>query len=69
MKMNNSIDDFQKQLDDNIQKIKDCQKEHNVSTCFKCELVVECKIRKDYVDSVYSSMNKGSGGFFNFETE
>ncbi len=67
--MNNSSDNFQKKLDDNIQKIKECQKEHDVNTCFKCEFVIECKVRKEYVDSAYSSMNKGSGGFFNFETE
>ena len=62
-------DKFQEKLDKNIKKIKECQNEHNVDTCFKCDLVIDCKTRKEYVDSVYSSMNKGSGGFFNFETE
>lgn len=62
-------DNFQEKLDENIAKVKECQKEHNTDTCFKCEAIATCKIRKDYVDSVYSSMNKGSGGFFNFETE
>ncbi|WP_181881519.1 hypothetical protein [Helicobacter sp. MIT 99-5507] len=62
-------DNFEEKLDENILKIKECQKEHSIDTCFKCELIVGCKTRKEYVDSVYSSMNKGSGGFFNFETE
>lgn len=62
-------DQFEEKLNENIKKIKDCQTEHNVDTCFKCEFIVDCKTRKEYVDSVYSSMNKGSGGFFNFETE
>ena len=62
-------DDFEEILDENIAKVKECQKEHGIDTCFKCEGISDCKTRKEYIDSVYSSMNKGSGGFFNFETE
>ncbi|RAX53891.1 hypothetical protein CCY99_05795 [Helicobacter sp. 16-1353] len=67
--MENTKDNFQKELDEKIIKLQDCQKNKNLDSCLKCENIVGCEIRKDYVDSVYASMNKGSGGFFNFETE
>lgn len=67
--MENKKDSFQQILNEKIIKLQDCQKSKNVNSCLKCEKVIKCKIRKEYVDSVYASMNKGSGGFFNFETE
>lgn len=67
--MEDKKDNFQQILNEKIIKLQDCQKSKNIDSCLKCENVIECKIRKEYVDSVYASMNKGSGGFFNFETE
>lgn len=52
---------------DNINKLRQCQSNKNVNSCLKCKQIIGCKIRMEYVESVYSSMNKGSGGFFNFE--
>ena len=43
-----------------------CQREKELSSCFACEAVFECKTRKNYVDAVYSSMSKGDGGGFDF---
>lgn len=60
---------FIKKLDEKIITLNDCQKKHNLDSCFKCKEIIDCALRKEYVDSVYASMNKGSGGFFNFETE
>lgn len=59
--------EYEEDLDSNISILKQCQKDNNVSSCFKCEQILGCKIRTQYVESVYHSMNKGSGGFFNFE--
>lgn len=58
---------YKQDLDSNISILKQCQSDNNVSSCLKCDKVIGCKIRIQYVESVYSSMNKGSGGFFNFE--
>ena len=43
-----------------------CQKEHNVDSCMKCEKILGCEVRNDYVKKVYESMNKGQGGGFEF---
>ena len=43
-----------------------CQKEHNVESCLKCEKIIGCEIRSDYVKKVYESMSKGEGGGFEF---
>lgn len=56
-----------KDLESNISILKQCQRDNNVSSCLKCKKVIGCEIRTKYVESVYFSMNKGSGGFFNFE--
>lgn len=64
-----SRDNFQKQLDEKIQILQDCQSSNHLSSCLKCEKIIECKIRKDYVDSLYMNLSKGNSGFFNFETE
>lgn len=58
---------YKKDLDANISILKKCQSDNNVLSCLKCKKIIGCKTRLQYVESVYSSMNKGSGGFFNFE--
>ncbi|WP_457596440.1 hypothetical protein [Hydrogenimonas sp.] len=47
-------------------KLLACQKEHGVESCMKCEKVIGCEVRNDYVKKVYESMNKGQGGGFEF---
>ena len=43
-----------------------CQKEHGVDSCMKCEKILGCEVRNDYVKKVYESMSKGEGGGFEF---
>jgi hypothetical protein len=32
----------------------------------KCEVLLSCELREAYVKAVYDSMNKGTGGGFEF---
>ena len=64
--MQNTTEEFEQRLEKEIILLKNCQKEKKVDSCLKCELVIGCKKRNEYVDSVYKSMNKGGGGGFDF---
>jgi hypothetical protein len=46
--------------------LEKCQQEHGVHSCLKCEKLLACEIRDAYVKAVYDSMNKGTGGGFEF---
>lgn len=60
---------YEESLEQDLLSLKECQIAKGVESCFKCDEILGCEVRNKYVDSVYSSMNKGSGGFFEFETE
>ncbi len=60
------MDDWNKALDKQIVILKKCQEEHQLNSCTPCPKIIECEIRKQYVKSVYESMNKGAGGGFEF---
>ncbi len=47
-------------------ELLECQKERALKSCFACDELIGCKIRKAYVTSVYESMNKGARGGFEF---
>jgi hypothetical protein len=53
-------------LDQQIVILKQCQKKMQLDSCTPCTKVIECEIRKSYVKAVYESMNKGTGGGFEF---
>ncbi|MDE5602739.1 MAG: hypothetical protein K2I71_02315 [Helicobacter sp.] len=53
-------------LEEKIYALRDCQREHNIRSCSLCKELFNCEIRSAYVDAVYLSMNKGSGGSFEF---
>ncbi len=53
-------------LDEQIIIIKKCQDDKQIASCLSCVEILECDIRKKYVKAVYESMNKGSGGGFEF---
>ncbi|MEA3353088.1 MAG: hypothetical protein U9Q33_04635 [Campylobacterota bacterium] len=53
-------------LDAKIKQLKECQVQNNIDSCLKCDKVLNCEVREKYVVSVYESMNKGSGGGFEF---
>jgi len=63
-----------KQKDDKYKEIlikatknlKDCQNSLENTSCFDCEKLFDCEIRKEYVNAVYSSMSKGQSGGFEF---
>jgi hypothetical protein len=59
-------DKFEIHLDEMIKKLQDCQKENSVKSCSDCQYYLECKLRLEYVDSVYNSMSKGETGGFEF---
>ena len=59
-------DEWDIKLDNMIIKLNSCQKSNNLKTCSDCNKFFECELRKKYVIAVYESMNKGSGGGFEF---
>ncbi len=60
------IDEWDIKLDKKIVELKTCQESNSLKSCTPCEQFFECELRKRYVISVYESMNKGSGGGFEF---
>jgi hypothetical protein len=59
-------DEWEKALDIQLENIQNCQKSKNLIGCETCSEILDCIIRKEYVKAVYESMNKGSGGGFEF---
>jgi hypothetical protein len=43
-----------------------CQQHHQTESCMKCDKLLHCELRDAYVKAVYDSMNKGTGGGFEF---
>jgi hypothetical protein len=60
------IDEWQLALKAKKQELQDCQNSNNIKSCLKCQKILECNLRKEYVKAVYESMSKGSGGGFEF---
>ncbi len=60
------LDEWQIVLKQKKVELEKCQKEHNVSSCLKCEKLLNCELRDSYVKAVYDSMSKGKGGGFEF---
>lgn len=60
------IDEWDLKLDKEISNLKACQESNNLNSCMPCNKFFECELRKKYVIAVYESMNKGSGGGFEF---
>ncbi|WP_104722326.1 hypothetical protein [Helicobacter mesocricetorum] len=59
-------DSVMRNLDAKIHSLQDCQRERNIRSCSVCKELLNCELRNTYVDAVYLSMNKGSGGSFEF---
>lgn len=62
----NSKDQWEIALDEQIKILNECQQSFGFEGCEPCEKILDCVIRKNYVVAVYQSMNKGSGGGFEF---
>jgi hypothetical protein len=62
--LDNKIDN--KEFDLKLQTLLDCQIKNNIDDCMKCDKIIKCIIRKDYVDSVYTRLRDGGSGGFEF---
>jgi hypothetical protein len=60
------LDEWEIALKQQKATLEKCQQEHSVNSCLKCEKLLTCEIRDAYVKAVYDSMNKGTGGGFEF---
>ncbi len=58
--------DYEATLDKHLKDLQECQKEHNLKSCSKCDKYLNCETRQSYVKSVYDSMSKGETGGFEF---
>ena len=54
------------ELDSITQALKTCQESNNLKSCMQCTSFLDCNLRKQYVLSVYNSMNKGNTGGLEF---
>jgi hypothetical protein len=59
-------DKWEELLNIQLKILKQCQKDKNLNSCTPCEHLLDCETRNKYIKSVYESMNKGSGGGFEF---
>ena len=60
------LDQWEEALEVQITVLQSCQSDHGFETCFLCDELFSCDTRKKYIKAVYESMNKGSGGGFEF---
>jgi hypothetical protein len=60
------FDEWQIKLDQKEVEVKECQISNSLESCTPCDKFFDCELRKKYVVAVYSSMNKGSTGGFEF---
>ena len=60
------LDEWQIALQQKKRELQTCQQEQQVISCSQCEKLLSCELRDAYVKAVYDSMNKGTGGGFEF---
>jgi hypothetical protein len=60
------LDEWELKLKSMVRELQSCQKQEGIKSCLSCRKVHNCELRDRYVHSVYSSMNKGAGGGFEF---
>ena len=65
-KENNELNKWELALEVQIKILKQCQDDKNLSSCSLCSEFISCHTRQAYIKAVYESMNKGSGGGFEF---
>jgi len=66
MATTNKEDKFSKRLEEQKAILQQCQNEKNFTSCNKCNKIIGCEIRRNYVQAVYDSMSKGETGGFEF---
>jgi hypothetical protein len=57
---------FEERLSGMIAKVQQCQKDKSLDSCMKCDKLIGCDLRKEYVQTTYESMSKGEIGGFEF---
>lgn len=57
---------FEERLTQMIKDLQECQKNKGHNSCMKCEHLIGCELRKQYVQVTYESMSKGEIGGFEF---
>jgi hypothetical protein len=60
------LDEWQLALKAQIKILQECQQNNQVTSCMQCSEILDCPTRDEYVKAVYDSMNKGTGGGFEF---
>ena len=60
------LDEFELDLEEKLKLLHSCHDEKKVDSCMKCEKILGCELRNEYVKAVYMSMNKGVTGGFEF---
>jgi len=60
------LDEWELELQIKKRELQNCQQQQRIDSCLKCSQLLNCKLRDSFVHAVYSSMNKGAGGGFEF---
>ena len=60
------LDEFEVALKKELKVLQECQNSKNLDSCLKCDKIIGCEIRNNYIKAVYKSMNKGITGGFEF---
>jgi len=60
------LDEWELELQIKKTELQNCQQQQGVDSCLKCSQLLNCQLRDSFVHAVYSSMNKGAGGGFEF---
>ena len=64
--MNKEIDKYREKLSQTKKDLENCQLNLGLKSCLNCKKLLDCEIRKKYIDAVYNSMSKGQSGGFEF---
>ncbi len=62
----NESNPFEERLTQMIQELQKCQQDRGHESCMKCDQLIGCELRKQYVQITYESMSKGEIGGFEF---
>jgi len=60
------LDEWELKLQVKKRELESCQQQQNYDSCLRCSKLLNCELRDSFVHAVYSSMNKGAGGGFEF---
>jgi len=60
------LDEFELALKEQLKVLQECQASKNLDSCLKCDKIIGCETRNEYIKAVYMSMNKGVTGGFEF---